>query len=412
MKKKDLFWSNNKINFYAVVVSIVLLYILKNFILSAIPIGTIFRQVIELFLWLGLIVFIWKSPRLKYGGKLKLRNDINWWAFSAALIHVLITFGAGFFDGIGKSPYNHSISGSILNIIFVGVSILGNEMVRSYLINHFKMKRNQIPLYTIGIGMGVLGISIQQLFNLQEYEEIFKYISRYIIPGISKSILATYLAYLGGPIPSTIYMGIIEGIHWLSPVLPDMVWLTEAIIGFLVPILSYLMIENIYRKSNRKIRKEKYREGVIGWGLTCILSVGIIWFVVGVFPIYPSVIATGSMEPVIYPGDVIVIDKVQKEEDIQCLQVGDIIQFERDGILISHRIIEHKQVEGMDNFYTKGDNNRSADKEIVKGDMIKGKVIKVIPKVGWLTLLVKGGNKDVPEEINYGTKVVELERKE
>ena len=42
-------------------------------------------------------------------------------------------------------------------------------------------------------------------------------------------------------------------------------------------------------------------------GLSC--SVAIIWFAVGLFPLYPSVILTGSMEPDIMPGDVVLVAK-------------------------------------------------------------------------------------------------------
>ena len=143
--------------------------------------------------------------------------------------------------------------------------------------------------------------------------------------------------------------------------------------------------------------REQDQEGPFGWMITSIFSIVIVWFAVGVFPVYPSVIATGSMEPMIKPGDVILVDKATDINDIYSLKVGDVIQFTRDNILISHRIIEIKEEENVKMFYTKGDNNSAVDFEPVHPEQVKGKIIKVIPKVGWPTLLIKT-NKNIDLE--------------
>ena len=70
--------------------------------------------------------------------------------------------------------------------------------------------------------------------------------------------------------------------------------------------------------------------------LTCIISIGVIWFSVGVFPIYPIVILTGSMEPVIKAGDLVLIKRIADEEP----KVGEIIQFRRNGVNVCHRIVD------------------------------------------------------------------------
>ena len=51
------------------------------------------------------------------------------------------------------------------------------------------------------------------------------------------------------------------------------------------------------------------------------------------------------MEPEIKPGDIILVERIVDIEGINKLKVGDIIQFQRDGILISHRIIDIKREE-------------------------------------------------------------------
>lgn len=140
----------------------------------------------------------------------------------------------------------------------------------------------------------------------------------------------------------------------------------------------------------RRIREVK-KEGLTSFIITILLSVGIVWFAVGVFPVYPSVVITGSMEPMIYPGDVIL---VKKTTDIKEIQIGDVMLFERDNIKISHRITQIITKDGVPSYQTKGDNNNTEDVQLVSPQQIRGEVIKVIPNVGWPTLLIKS-NKDI-----------------
>lgn len=87
-----------------------------------------------------------------------------------------------------------------------------------------------------------------------------------------------------------------------------------------------------------------------------------------------AVVLTGSMTDVINPGDMIII-KQQNE-----YKINDIITYNQDGDYITHRLIQTEE-----EFYiTKGDANDTADKQITK-DQIEGKVVAIIPKIGFVT---------------------------
>ncbi len=105
------------------------------------------------------------------------------------------------------------------------------------------------------------------------------------------------------------------------------------------------------------------------------------------------------MEPLIKPGDMILVKKIRTEEEVHLLKEGDIIQFKRGDILISHRITE--VIEDNDKglrFITKGDNNSSEDSEPVAPENLKGKVVHVVPKIGWPSLIIRQKN-DIPEHL-------------
>lgn len=80
----------------------------------------------------------------------------------------------------------------------------------------------------------------------------------------------------------------------------------------------------------------------------------------------PVVIMSGSMEPEIQTGAIVI---TQKTKDIK---KGDIMFFEsEDGVSVIHRCIEIKDGE----YITKGDNNKIKDFEPVKKEQIYGKVV-------------------------------------
>jgi len=86
-----------------------------------------------------------------------------------------------------------------------------------------------------------------------------------------------------------------------------------------------------------------------------------------------AVINSGSMEPAISVGDIIIINKQKdyKEDDVVTFI------FPEDKIPTTHRIVE--KTEG--GFITQGDANNTADAEIKK-EYIIGKVTAIVPKAG------------------------------
>ena len=79
-------------------------------------------------------------------------------------------------------------------------------------------------------------------------------------------------------------------------------------------------------------------------------------------------VATGSMEPTIDVGDVIIV-KITNE-----VNENDIIVCNKDNAFITHRLIKIEE----DNFITKGDANNTEDEPMQKSDLI-GKVVNIIP---------------------------------
>ena len=79
------------------------------------------------------------------------------------------------------------------------------------------------------------------------------------------------------------------------------------------------------------------------------------------------VVLTGSMEPEINSGELVVVREGEYE-------VNDVITYETENLLVTHRIIEKNIVNGKIEYICKGDANNENDLKISE-NQIQGKVI-------------------------------------
>lgn len=99
-------------------------------------------------------------------------------------------------------------------------------------------------------------------------------------------------------------------------------------------------------------------------------------------------VLSGSMEPSISAGDVIVTHRVETGN----IKSGDVITFQRSGDRrpTTHRVIEVVGQEGSPEFRTQGDANEDPDQQLVSADAVSGKVLTVggylfvIPYLGYV----------------------------
>ncbi len=115
-----------------------------------------------------------------------------------------------------------------------------------------------------------------------------------------------------------------------------------------------------------------------------------------------NVVVSGSMEPVMYRGDIVVIEKANllgiHEFDPHDVQVGDIVVYDAvwyDSPVI-HRVINTAEINGTLCYEIRGDNNNKSDPYWVTPEQITDRVVTfgdtplIIPKIGYITLWFKG----------------------
>ena len=140
-------------------------------------------------------------------------------------------------------------------------------------------------------------------------------------------------------------------------------------------------VEKISNKIKHKKRNRKIIKVVILITLSMLFVINILFSIeenTHIFGIYMFQIISESMEPTFYKNDLVIVKSYPVEE----LKKGDIITFQQEDRVISHRIEEIFKKDENKQFITKGDNNEVQDIEPVDTEDIYGKVVSVIPKIG------------------------------
>ena len=321
-------------------------------------------------------------PRTRPAAKIRDKSFLLWMTAACSIVYVFAMMISGMVFGFGKSPYNHSLYGLVLNIFQLFSALIAKELVRDYLVNGSGRNPKYGDCIFAAVFIYLLSFNPDQFVNLETNLQIIQFIGIDMIAKLCISSFATYLVSIGGPALSILYLGIHDGFFWFCPILPNLSWIAQAFIEILLPASGLMLMRYCFRKRTGFTARKKDTENPLGWITALVVSVLIIWFTVGVFPVRPYVIITGSMIPEIYPGDIVLVKR-----DIDNLKAGEIIQYKSGDINIIHRITEIVEEKDTYLYITKGDNNSSVDPKPVSINNIRGRVIFTVPKVGYPALL-------------------------
>lgn len=366
------------------------LYIIKNFVLTGRIESGIKYYIFQTLIWTIPAVLINKwGPGIYLKSKIRYRVKVYQWAFYSAVSYMGCQFFIGFIQGFGRSPYSHTPIGVISNFCMVASVLVGRELMRSYIIHSFEREKRWLIL--VSLLMTVISLRVSTIANsLGNERDLLITVAQVVLPELGNNVVATCLALYGGAMAAIIYLGTLEGIKYLSPILPNLNWLAIGVISMMIPVILVDYISRAYKRMNKEMKERHMKEkNILIDYIVIALAVIIIWFGMGVFSVYSSVIVTGSMQPEISPGDVVIIQRLTTKEEFKKLQTGDIIEYERDGVFIVHRIVEIIEENGQLSYKMKGDNNFEMDRGLIKQTEVKGKVKSVIPEIGWLILWVK-----------------------
>lgn len=313
----------------------------------------------------------------------KYKKTITQYVLITMLTYAVVYLISGIFLSYGQNPYSRTFRGIILNLYSTGTIIVCKEFIRYRLINNVYKQDRKITFILIVITFSLYDISLLSLANSINIYYFSKIVFSKWAPSLIKNGLFTFIALYTDNTPSVIYQLLWALLQWIPPVLPNAPWVYYAITDVLFPlILLFYCTYEVASKDKMHLYKISHPTKPGGLIPVAIAVVSVIWFTLGVFPIKPLGVASGSMKPTLYVGDLVLVRKCNSND----IKVNDIIEYKRKEFTVIHRVIEKYQEDGHTFFITKGDNNGGKDNDPVSEDDLKGKIIARIPYLAWPTL--------------------------
>ncbi|HEY2714638.1 MAG TPA: signal peptidase I [Solirubrobacterales bacterium] len=129
--------------------------------------------------------------------------------------------------------------------------------------------------------------------------------------------------------------------------------------------------------------------GLAGWGFLAA-GVALALAIAGplAFGDHPHSDLSGSMEPAISPGDVVIDEQIAPGE----ARLGDVVTFrdpEDQAKLLTHRVVGVRRAGSHFWFVTKGDANNTRERWRVAADGEIGRVLYTVPWVGRIAVLAR-----------------------
>ncbi len=308
---------------------------------------------------------------------------------SCFLVYLLVTSSLGLVLGFRMNVFNlNNIQTWTRGILLTSITIVAEEIIRYVIASQSKSTKKPIIFYTIILILLNIIIQINPEYFTTRWK-IFVFITTVALPYITDEAISSYLSYQAGFVSSLVYK---LGIHlyiFMIPILPNIGDYLYSVFRIFVPFFIYMYISKMvnYHDKEKKYSKQSARRIVLV-PVVCLL-VSIIILTSGITGYQMIAIGSGSMEPTFYKGDAVIFKKCNANK----IKKGQIIAFEHDHIIITHRVQNIVKKHNTIQIKTKGDNNKTPDNYIVDGKDVIGEVKCVVKYIGYPTIWINETTK-------------------
>ena len=356
---------------------IILFFVLKLLIINKFFFVLEYFDLVFFFLVFLFFFLFYGKPRNKnYLKKISVRYMIV-----LLLSYVLIIYLFGFFMGFTKSIYSFNLLTILGNIIPVGLAIFFKEYTRFIVANKSFNHIGPYVLLTIFyISITIFNSYINTDFN--NLFQVFNFICLTVLPTFAKEAVSSYITYNISYTPTLIYNLSFAIFPYVVPLYPDLGDYLNSILGIGFPFIIFLTMRKwIKYKDIDNIKLTNSFIKLICMPLIIFTSILVI-LISGVFSYKLIAIGSDSMNPIYYKGDAIIYKKV----DIGKIKKDDILVFEHNNQVITHRVVGIIKKGNRIYFQTKGDNNEDVDAGLISSDMVLGTVRYIVKYVGYPTI--------------------------
>ena len=302
---------------------------------------------------------------------------------ASLMTFLIIIYGLGIVTGFYRGYSINNYNALFRVLIPIIIIILELEIVRFLLLKNCFKNKKAIIIFTVL--SSVLNIILElNLGTLSTSEDKFIFLSTIIFPIIAEEALCSYMTYKISLLPSIIYKLVIKLYFYILPIIPNLGDYVYSVINIILPFVIYNILNKMVIKYEKEKEKLKRVNRVIFTIPLIIAFIILMLLVSGIFKYKMIAIASNSMKPVYSRGDAVIYEKI----DIKELEVGDVLAFQKENIVVTHRITKIWRQDDKYYFTTKGDNNNTEDVFTPKEENVLGRVKIVFKYIGYPTVLI------------------------
>ena len=297
------------------------------------------------------------------------RNEVAVVTVSAAILAATTVSVSGIVFGF----YANRVSFKTVYtyIIPILLTIVAGEIFRSVLLSQKKRSITAISYACFVILDVCLFASKNAMRSVSSFMTLFGMV---ILPALASNLLFHFLSSKYGVVTIIPYRLILSLYTYL---LPFKVATPAAMLAFLklvYPLILCWFVQKLFQKRVMTSVKKNAVLSTVGSILCLLVMLLGISFVSGVFKYKAVVVASGSMAGEMNRGDVVIYE----DYDNQTIEIGQIVLFNRNETLVIHRVVDIKKINGVYQYYTKGDANDSIDTGyITKADLVGITTMKI-----------------------------------
>jgi len=201
-------------------------------------------------------------------------------------------------------------------IIPIILTIILKEIARYMILQ--KAEGNNFLLITTCILFIFLDVSNAIYYNnFSSKYDSFLFVALSLLPAISTNIACTYISKKVGYKPVIFYLIIVNIYSYLMPIIPNPSEYISSMVQFLLPIALGYRVYSFYEKEkDKEVSRDYNKRRILPLIIPTIVIMILIYFVSGYFHYYAVAVASNSMSPKIYRGDVVIIEKIDKNYDL------------------------------------------------------------------------------------------------
>ncbi|MEM4592901.1 MAG: signal peptidase I [Sulfolobales archaeon] len=307
---------------------------------------------------------------------------------NSVFLAVVLVFGLstlGFLLGFDIRRYPTDPTSLAVSIALFLVNTLGIEVGRSAAMSLAKHAPTRVALGTLaGIALGSTFPALLRYFS-GVYGRPLTLAADFMY-SLTLSIVHEY----GGLVSGLLFRVVVDGYWRFSPLVltsaapPVLRNAVLALAYYAVLILVLYSTRGLRGRSRELLEFSRLKKVLRVLPESILVSLALLFLALALLRYIPLVVTSGSMSPTISVGDLVIVHAVGGYN----VEVGDIIAYAMEGRqVVVHRVI----ATGSDWVRTKGDANPDPDPFLVSYRDILGKVVFIVPRVGYLAIVFQTG---------------------